>query len=440
MTEYKDLVKGNESPFIKCVTCSKIISNLTPQYRLLRKTLEEITNDGLDNVNELNEKYYNMYQESLSVETNVKLRIMKDIKRSEEEKLKLYERLKNIATMYKFSNTRKRRRENMYSKALMSLRDDEDINIDDVSERDIVLRATDIFANPEMSKTPTYLSKTLEERLKIVNFPFEDQDPDWRNALTRLKVEIPNAENVLQEINNFPVLITLPKHSFTEEQFLMLNLKDQSFQRHGAISYDILGITNVCCRTHIGEPVVKPLEVLLSNKDIINAERRNDKVLVLSRFTLPEDRPTPEAVRDFMKGVISSGEAFQRNYKNLIREKSKTINIERVLTNEQGNIEVEAVDEQPEQVKPNIIRKPVIVKKKIVRKQRIQPKNRLKPIEFTPPKNSGKSLKQMLEKRKTHTLKPRLITKIDIDERVQPGGVSVPLSQRPKAIDTVIAV
>lgn len=375
MTDYHDLVKANESPFIRCLTCSKVIGNTVATYRLLKRSLADLMKMGnsgqIDDhgeaimgpstLNQLQQLYNTLRQQQMDVLTNVKLNTMEGLPFDKWTKLELFPKLKELANMYKVSVNRKESRQNRYDRAIIKLRSDHMktanmeitaanaavLNFDDESVLEGIVQ---LYAKPEQLKNPSFMQMSIRERLNTVHFPFEENDPKWQEAIR----DIPNLAqldprifiNIFNNINNIPHLIIIPETKFTRKQFIKLRgvreivdiagnvtYQRMPYSRYGDVAYEILHIKRFCCRMYIGEPIILPGEVKLTQAEIQETERRNPKILILNRTTAPENRPTTATIKSFMGGKITSAKAFSREntYKGLLDSTPRSVNVSAVI-------------------------------------------------------------------------------------------------------------
>lgn len=364
MADFRDLVPDNEQVPINCKTCSKRVGQLVGPYRLTKATLELImtTGDsGLEDVNgdkipgpknrdELQSAYdaeYERYQRIIDQVRINAILLPLDVG----AKLELFKELRMLAMSYRMTKHRERERGRMYENALAELRArelrEQDLPVNavnaaaiEISSDLVLMEVVKMNVPPSTNDQIDFRSQNISLQLEQARFPFQDQDPNWHSD-NPLLAGFTDKEMIktFKEILDIPFLVTIPAHKFTDNEYFNLRsveLQDidgamaylpRKYQLRGSTAYSILGVDMICCRSAIGQPTILPGEVTLNSKDIQRLERWHPKILVLSRHTLEEDRPSDAAVAEFIKGKLSTKQLFsaENTMAALATSASKTV-------------------------------------------------------------------------------------------------------------------
>lgn len=345
--DFNDLVPANEQIPISCKTCSKRIGDLVGPYRLTKIVLQNImtTGDsgmvdnegdpvpGPKNLAELQAAYQAEYERYQNIVNQVRINaISLDLDPS--VKLEVFKDLNLMSKAYQMSQYREQERSRLYETALSSLRavklKENELPVNaanaaliEVPTEEVLLEIVKQNVPKSVNDKIDFRSQHISLQLQRARFPFQDQDPKWRQDIPLLsKFTDQQLIDTFDEIRNIPFLITLPQHQFTQDEFRKLQTVERievddemvyqkrKYQLHASVAYSIMGIEMLCCRTSAGQPTILPGEVTLNASDVQNLERRNPKILILSRHTPAGDRPSEAAVAEFMKGKLTATQAF----------------------------------------------------------------------------------------------------------------------------------
>ena len=351
-----NLYEPTELPFVRCLACGKVLGHKFLMFRLLSKTLDELGNQLLGPERMLSKQLLSRTDPDmrLTVEaldeifppgeqlTLEQLQAAYDKKRAEHLEIvniernraldgsninvnniskDVWEQIEQAAEMYKNAKVRAELRLDMQRDAEVHIAQQNggqpsNEPIDAVKLfRAIVAR----YTAPNQLTSVEFQQLSLNEQLKMVNYPFEDGDPDYTNKLKQLPMI---TTEMLDKLNQIPDYLVLPEWRFTLENLYQFRgygtsgMQNQTLVKlasplYGRMAMDFLRINRNCCQMYIAEPAILPGEVALTYDERQRLNQPSDTTLVLTSHRSRLEQAQPRAIRDFMAGKISAKEVYK---------------------------------------------------------------------------------------------------------------------------------